>query len=112
MTGLSKNVTVEADPLWDQHPQYLDNLLHGIASRWKSNITINDVQLPSGTAIHVTINVYSDGGDPSPVSIKGGDKRSRSACTRAMMKATDEWTPEMIKTLGTRQTLTFIFVFP
>ena len=111
-TSLSNNVTVEASPLWDQHPEYLDKLLGRIATRWKSQITMNDVWLPAGTAIHVTINIYSDGGEPEPVSIKGGYGKPQRACARALRKGTDEWTPEMINTLGTRQELTFTFVFP
>tara|TARA_R110002094_G_scaffold108583_1_gene106515 strand:+ start:417 stop:650 length:234 start_codon:yes stop_codon:yes gene_type:complete len=74
------------------------------------------VKAPSGTTVRLVIQVFSDGGEPYPASIRGGKRKARRACAQAMItsirKTIKTWTPEMIEDLGTKQELTFTFVYP
>lgn len=112
MSGGSPTLSVVASPEWAQHQDFLDTLEHRVKSEWHANITMDKVHPPAGTTVTVEIRYYADGGEPAPISISGGDRKSERACARALMKVKEAWTPEMIKSLGDHQTMTFTFVYP
>jgi len=114
-SSTSGNLAIDASSEWDKQPEVFQALTKQVSKEWSRNITMNRVNAPKGTTVKLMVQIFSDGGEPYPKSIRGGTKKSRRACARATMtairKTVKTWTPEMIKDLGSQQTLTLTFVY-
>ena len=111
----SGSLVINASAAWDKQPEVLEALTNQVGKEWSRNITMNRVNAPKGTTVRLMVQIFSDGGEPYPKSIRGGTQKSRRACARATMtairKTIKSWSPEMIKDLGNQQILTFTFVY-